>query len=76
MPKAIEARVRAEATKKGMSGRQADRYVYGAMNDKGFMRGNQETAKGAKAEAKYVRDHGTSHPGRNLGTFLHPKKGK
>jgi len=58
MPKAIEAKIRQEYAAKGKSGKALDRVVYGTMNSKGFMHGNKETAKGAKAESKYVKDHG------------------
>lgn len=50
-----------------MTGRQADRYVYGTMNDQGLMRGNKETAKGTRMDAP--------HPHKNLGKYLHPAKG-
>jgi len=44
-----EARLRAQARKKKMKGRQADRYVYGAMNNAGLMHGNQVTDKGMRS---------------------------
>lgn len=56
MPKFLEERLRQQASKKGFKGRRADRYVYGAMNNMGAMRGNQETAKGAEMEAKHRAD--------------------
>ena len=56
MPKFLEDRLRAEAAKQGLKGRRADRYVYGAMNNLGAMRGNQETAKGRRMQAKHRRD--------------------
>lgn len=56
MPKFLENRLRAEAAKKGFSGRRADRYVYGAMNNMGAMHGSQETAKGARMEEKHEAD--------------------
>ncbi len=56
MPKFLEDKLRAQAGKKGFKGRRADRYVYGAMNNMGAMRGNQETAKGAKMEEKHQAD--------------------
>lgn len=58
MPKFLESKLKAEAAKKGMSGRQAAHYVYGAMNNMGAMHGNKETAKGAHMEAKHERDMG------------------
>lgn len=41
-----EASIRAQARKKGLKGRRADRYVYGTLNKAGLMHGNQATAKG------------------------------
>jgi hypothetical protein len=58
MPKFLENRLRAEAARKGFSGKRADRYVYGAMNNMGAMRGSKETAKGAAMEKKHQREHG------------------
>jgi hypothetical protein len=56
MPKFLEDKLKAEAEKKDFKGKRADRYVYGAMNNIGAMRGNQETAKGAAMDAKHRRD--------------------
>jgi len=56
MPKFLEEKLRAGAASKGLKGRRADRYVYGAMNNMGAMRGNKETAKGAEMEAKHRGD--------------------
>jgi hypothetical protein len=56
MPKFLEDKLRANVPK----GVDADRYVYGAMNNMGAMHGNKETAKGRAMEAKHARD--TSHP--------------
>lgn len=53
MPKFLENTLKAEAAQKGMSGREAARYVYGAMNDMGAMHGNKETAKGAEMQKKH-----------------------
>jgi hypothetical protein len=88
MPKFLEDDLKAEAAKKGLRGRRADRYVYGAMNNEGYMRGNQETKKGAELQAKHDRDQhaggrgrlgpattsrgSTAHPHRNLGAHLRP----
>lgn len=41
-----EASIRAQARKKGLKGRRADRYVYGTLNKAGLMHGNEATAKG------------------------------
>jgi hypothetical protein len=56
MPEFLETKLRAQAGKKGFKGKRADRYVYGAMNNMGAMRGNKETAKGAEMEAKHQAD--------------------
>lgn len=57
MPKFLEKALEAQAAKKGFSGRRADRYVYGAMNNLGAMKGNKETPKGARMQAKHERDY-------------------
>jgi hypothetical protein len=45
-----ESALRAGARKRGFKGRRADRYVYGALNNMGFKRGNKSTRRGlAKA---------------------------
>ena len=62
MPKEIEKQFRASADKKGLTGEKADRYVFGGMNAKGFMKGSETTPKGAAAEAKFNKDHGKSEP--------------
>lgn len=71
MPNFLEKRLKAEAHKQGMTGREADRYTYGAMNNLGAMHGNQETPKGKAMERKHAQDH----PHKNLGKYLHKKKG-
>jgi hypothetical protein len=53
MPAFLEAKLKKSAAKKGFSGERADRYVYGAMNNMGAMRGNKETAKGKRMERKH-----------------------
>lgn len=66
MPKFLEQKLEAEAAKQGKTGREADRYVYGALNNMGAMHGNQETAKGKRMTAKHERD--TGHQGmRHMG---------
>lgn len=35
--------------------------IYGTMNKLGFMKGNRETAKGRKAEAKHERKMSVKH---------------
>lgn len=56
MPKFLEDQLRAEAKRKGLKGQHLDRYVYGGMNNLGAMRGNKETAKGARMDAKHAAD--------------------
>jgi len=79
MPKFLENRLKREAQSKGMTGRQADSYVYGTMNNLGAMHGSAETAKGRRMDAKHAKDMArparSGHPHKNLGTYLHPKKG-
>jgi hypothetical protein len=41
-----ERALRSEARKKGLTGEQADRYVFGSLNNKGLMHGNKATTKG------------------------------
>lgn len=56
MPKFLEDKLRSEAKAKGFSGKKADRYVFGAMNNLGAMRGSKETAKGKRMDVKHKRD--------------------
>ena len=59
MPAFLEARLKKAAADKGFSGKKADRYVYGAMNNMGAMKGSKETAKGKRMQAKHDRQqHG------------------
>lgn len=53
MPKFLEDKLKAAAAKQGMTGRRADRYVFGAMNNMGAMKGSKETPKGAAMERKH-----------------------
>jgi len=57
MPKFLEKRLKAAASAAGKTGRAADRYVYGAMNNMGAMHGNKETARGRAMEVKHERDN-------------------
>lgn len=56
MPKFLEERLRAEATAKGLTGKKADRYVYGGMNNMGAMQGAKETAQGRAMEKEHEQD--------------------
>lgn len=53
MPNFLEDKLKAQAAKKGFTGRRAARYVYGAMNNMGAMHGNQITRKGRAMEQKH-----------------------
>ena len=53
MPKFLEKKLKAEARKKGKSGKAEALYVYGAMNNIGAMKGNKETPKGVRMEKKH-----------------------
>jgi hypothetical protein len=55
MPVVLEAKLKKAADDKGLSGKKADRYVYGAMNNMGAMRGNKETVKGKRMQAKHEK---------------------
>ena len=65
MPGFLERRLRKEASDKGMSGREAAHYVYGAMNNLGAMHGNEETAKGEEMQRKHDEKRGISATRRN-----------
>ena len=54
-----ESALKAEAAKKGMTGRKADMYIYGALNNMGMMHGNKVTKKGAR------KVHSTAPPATN-----------
>ena len=54
MPKFLENKLKAEASKNGFTGRRAAKYVSGAMNNMGAMKGNMETAKGRSMQKKHT----------------------
>jgi hypothetical protein len=56
MPKFLEQALRHEAAKKGLRGKHADRYVFGAMNNIGAVKGNKITPKGEAMEKKHMAD--------------------
>ena len=56
MPAFLENRLKREASRKGLRGKRAARYVYGTMNNIGAMQGNRETRKGARMAVKHRRD--------------------
>lgn len=61
MPKFLEDKLKQEAAEKGYVGEQADRYVYGTMNNVGAMQGNKLTAKGAAMDAKHKAKQKRKH---------------
>ncbi len=70
MPQFLERELRAAARKKGKTGRAADRYVYGAMNNMGAMHGSKETAKGRRMDAEHDRRMATHERSR----FARPRR--
>lgn len=53
MPEFLEKKLASEADKKGLSGKRKDRYVFGALNNQGMMRGSKITDRGRAAEKKH-----------------------
>jgi hypothetical protein len=53
VPLFLEKKLKATAASKGLTGRHADAYVYGTMNNIGAMHGNRPTAKGAEMQRKH-----------------------
>lgn len=63
MPKFLEEKLRANVP----GGVDPDRYVYGALNNMGAMRGNRETAKGRAMQRKHdKKKHSNLVPMRSL----------
>lgn len=56
MPRFLEDRLAAEAAKKGLTGKAANHYIFGAMNNRGYVKGSAITAKGEALQAKHDRD--------------------
>lgn len=57
MPQFLENILTRAAAKRGLTGKKKSRYVYGAMNNMGAMRGSKETPKGAAIQAKHDQQH-------------------
>src|ERR1700687_5808940 len=76
MPKFLEQRLENAAAKRGLTGKAAKHYVFGAMNDLGAMHGNQETAKGREMERKHDKAKEKVAPMREMRIEIHrgPKK--
>ena len=53
MPKFLEKILERSAAKKGLCGKDAKGYVFGAMNNAGAMKGSKETPKGAAMQRKH-----------------------
>ncbi len=69
MPKFLEQKLKAEYPGN-------DRAVYGTLNQLGAMHGNKETPKGRAMQAKHEAKAGHPNRHKNLGGYLHPKKGR
>lgn len=76
MPKFLEDRLKREYPNNPAA-------VYGTLNNLGAMKGNKETPKGEAMQAKHDAKGGAKpsarsgqFPHRNLGKYLHPKKGR
>ena len=52
MPAFLEDQLKKFAAEKGKTGKEADKYIYGTMNNLGVMKGSKETAKGAALHLK------------------------
>jgi len=48
MPKALERKLKAEARKKGFTGKRADAYVYGTLRKTGWVPSTQKKKKSKK----------------------------
>lgn len=56
MPQFLEKALSASYDRKAPPGVSKEQYIYGAMNNKGYMHGNQETAKGAALDTQHLED--------------------
>ncbi len=56
MPEFLEKVLKKEAAAKGFKGKRAGKYVYGAMNNMGAMKGNKVTAEGAAMQKKHENE--------------------
>ena len=61
MPAFLEAKLKQKAAEKGLKGKKADHYVFGAMNNMGAMKGSKETAKGKRMQKKHDALQAKSH---------------
>lgn len=56
MPEFLERDLASSAAKEHITGERRKRYIFGAMNRIGAMRGNKITAKGRRMEKKHASD--------------------
>lgn len=54
VPAFLEKLLKKSAAKKGFSGKRANKYVFGAMNNLGAVRGNKITPKGARMQKQHM----------------------
>jgi hypothetical protein len=54
MPKFLESKLKSQARKEGLKGKEVNHYAFGAMNNMGAMRGSKETEKGEAMDAKHA----------------------
>ena len=60
MPKEMERQLKAKAASKGMSGKQADRSVYGSMRKTGWKPSHQKGTGGAGGSpVKFIKREGS-----------------
>ena len=53
MPAFLEAILKKAAASKGLKGKRAAKYTFGALNNMGAMHGNKVTAKGERMQEKH-----------------------
>jgi hypothetical protein len=70
MPVFLESRLKKAAAKKGFSSDKADRYVFGALNNMGAMKGSKETAKGKRMQKKHEAKAGGQDKMRKLSELV------
>jgi hypothetical protein len=70
MPEFLEKILETAAKRKGLTGREAKRYEYGAMNNMGAMHGNKITTKGVAMERKHIDNGHRNVKGKGHGEKL------
>lgn len=66
MPQFIEQKLKTQALKKGLRGKEVDKYTYGVLSNMGAMRGNVKTKKGERMQEKHEDDIGKKMPLKKL----------